>query len=216
MGDMTGRAIVGNSTVSPDGRYIVYSSDLTGTRHIWRMDIDGSNAVQLTDGGGEDHPECSPDGKWVYYTDVSSEEYSLWRVPIDGGKSEQLIDEFINFPAASPDGKLLACIYVEPTSPWRLAVFSIEDGRQLKVFPNTIQGSTALRWTPDGRAITYGENPIGSSKIWIQPLEGGPPKKLFEVDTDRVLDFDWSPDGKQLACIRGIWTRNIVLVTKFR
>jgi Tol biopolymer transport system component/DNA-binding winged helix-turn-helix (wHTH) protein len=216
MGDMTGRAIVGNSTVSPDGRYIVFSSDLTGTRHIWRMDIDGSNQVQLTEGGGEDHPECSPDGKWVYYTDVSSEEYSLWKVPIEGGNTEQLIDEFINYPAASPDGKLLACIYVEPTSPWRLAVFSTEDGRPIKVFPNAIQGSTALRWTPDGRAITYGENPIGSSKIWTQPLEGGPPKKMIEIDADRVLDFDWSPDGKQLACIRGIWTRNIVLVTKFR
>ena len=216
MGDMTGRAIVGNSTVSANGRYIVYSSDLTGTRHIWRMDIDGSNQVQLTAGGGEDHPDCSPDGKWVYYTDVSSEEYSLWRVPIDGGKSEQLIDEFINFPAVSPDGKLLACIYVEPTSPWRLAVFSTEGGQALKVFPNVIQGSTALRWTPDGRGITYGENPIGSSKIWIQPLEGGPPRKMIETETDRVFDFDWSPDGKQLACIRGIWARNIVLVTKFR
>ena len=71
MGDMTGRAIVGNSTVSPDGRYIVYSSDLTGTRHIWRMNIDGSNPVRLTGGGGEDRPACSPDGQWVFYTNVS-------------------------------------------------------------------------------------------------------------------------------------------------
>jgi Tol biopolymer transport system component len=216
MGDMTGRAIAANSTVSPDGRYIVYSSDLTGTRHIWRMDIDGSNPVQLTQGGGEDYPNCSPDGKWVFFTDISSEEYTIWKAPIDGGNAEQVISEFTNFAAVSPDGKLIACFYVEPTSPWKLAVFPIEGGQAITVFPNIIQGSPPPRWTPDGRGITYGENSIGASRIWVQPLAGGPPRKLIEIETDRVFDFDWSRDGKSLACVRGTWPRNIVLVKNFR
>ena len=100
--------------------------------------------------------------------------------------------------------------------PWKLAVFPSEGGEAVKVFPNLIQGSAALRWTPDGRGITYGENSIGASKIWVQPLEGGPPRKLIEFETDRVQDFVWSPDGKQLAYVRGIMAKNIVLVTKFR
>jgi Tol biopolymer transport system component/DNA-binding winged helix-turn-helix (wHTH) protein len=215
VGDMTGRAIVGHSTVTTDGRYIVYISDITGTRHIWRMDIDGSNPIQLTDGIGEDHPTCSPDGKWVFYMSLNPDKPSLWKVGIAGGEPVKIIDAFTSVPVISPDGKLIACLYAEPNSPWQIAVFSIEGGQPIKLFPN-IESPNVIRWTPDGRGITYGENPIGASKISIQPLDGGPPKRLIEVETDRIFDFDWSPDGKQLACIRGIWAKNIVLIKNFR
>jgi Tol biopolymer transport system component len=140
----------------------------------------------------------------------------LWKVPIDGGESVKLTDLIVHIPAVSPDGKLMACLNFEQDSPWRIAVFPLDGGQPVKFFPNSVQGATALRWTPDGRNLTYSENPIGASKIWIQPLEGGPPKKLIELETDRVFDFDWSPDGKHMACIRGIWAKNIVLVKNFR
>lgn len=216
MGDMTGRARPGSSTVSPDGRYIIYSSDLTGTRHIWRMNIDGSNPVQLTDGAGEDQPTCSPDGKWVFYVSLSIGEPALWRVSIEGGEPVRLIDTFVSAHSVSPDGKLIAALYVDNETTWRLGVFPVEGGKPAKVFPNPVQGTTAVRWTPDGRNITYSENPIGTSKIWIQPLDGGPPRKFIEIETDRVFDLEWSPDGRQLACIRGIWARNMVLIKNFK
>lgn len=216
MGDMTGRARPGSSSVSPDGRYIVFSSDLTGTRHIWRVNVDGSNPVRLTDGVGEEQPTCSPDGKWVFYTSLSIGEPALMRVSIDGGEAVKVIDSFVSAASVSPDGKLIAALYVDKENTWRLAVFPFEGGEPEKVFPNSVQGVTAVRWTPDGRNITYSENPIGTSKIWIQPLDGGPPRKFIEIDTDRVFDLEWSPDGRQLACIRGIWARNIALIKNFR
>ena len=216
MGDMTGRARAGSSTVSPDGRYIIYSSDLTGTRHIWRMNIDGSNPVQLTDGVGEEHPTCSPDGKSVFYVSLSIGEPALWRVSIDGGEPVKLIDTFVEAHEVSPDGKLIAALFVDNENIWRLGVFPVEGGKPAKVFPNPVQGTTAVRWTPDGRNITYSENPIGTSKIWIQPLDGGPPRKFAEIETDKVFDLEWSPDGRQLACIRGIWARNMALIKNFR
>jgi TolB protein len=67
-GELTGRAYMGSPQVSPDGRYVVFSSDLKGERHIWRMNIDGGNPVQLTNGTGGDSPNFSPDGRWVFYT----------------------------------------------------------------------------------------------------------------------------------------------------
>ncbi|HST23415.1 MAG TPA: hypothetical protein VLR90_20045, partial [Blastocatellia bacterium] len=216
MGDMTGRARVHASTVTADGRYIVYVSDLTGTRHIWKMNIDGSNAIQLTDGAGEDQPTCSPDGKWVFYVSMEPGMLYLQKVPIEGGESVKLSDLYVHMPAVSPDGKLIAFLTFSGDSPWRIAIFPVEGGQPVKFLPNNVQGATALRWTPDGRALTYSENPIGSSRIWIQPLAGGPPRKLIELETDRVYDFDWSPDGKHLACIRGIWARNIIMVKNFR
>ena len=221
MGDQTGRAYVGWAMASPDGRYIVYSSDLTGVRRIWRMNPDGSNPVQLTNGEGESHPYCSPDGRWVVYTKLERkgiDRPTLWRVSIDGGESTQLTDEFTAYPSVSPDGKMIACFYSEAHSPWKLAVYPFDGGAPIKTFPVPIPDTSSMivRWTPDGQALTYAENPIGASKIWIQPLAGGPPKLLAEFGTDRIFGFGWSPDGKHLACVRGNWAFNAVMIKDFK
>lgn len=218
LGDMTGRAIVWYARVTPDGRHILYASDLSGTRHIWRMDIDGGNPVQLTNGGGEDHPSPTPDGKWVVFTSKGSDNPSLWKVPIDGGEPVRLTTDFTAFPEVSPDGKLIACLHSEldPGASYKVAVIPAEGGEPLKIFNATTPGAVPLRWTRDGRGITYGENPIGTSSVWVQPLDGGPSKKLVELGNDRVFAFDWSPDGKRLACVRGRWAANVVLIRGFK
>jgi hypothetical protein len=74
------------------------------------------------------------------------------RVSIDGGEPVRLIDTFVSAHAVSPDGKLIAALYVDNETTWRLGVFSVEGGQPVKVFPNSLQGTTAVRWTPDGRA----------------------------------------------------------------
>ncbi|WP_027377231.1 M20/M25/M40 family metallo-hydrolase [Kaistella palustris] len=42
------------AVVSPDGKYIVFTSDRSGDLELWRMDIDGKNLIQLTSGLGYD------------------------------------------------------------------------------------------------------------------------------------------------------------------
>jgi Tol biopolymer transport system component len=214
-GDAAGKAYFGYSTASPDGRYIVFSCDLAGARNIWRMNIDGSNLTRLTTGDGEDQPAFSPDGRWVVYTRLVADRWSMWRVSIDGGEAVKLTDALTGYPAVSPDGKLIACYYYETKTGVSLALIRFEGGDPIKVFDTELQSPFLIRWTPDGRGLTYAENPIGTSKIWIQPVEGGPPRKLVEFETDRIFGFDWSRDGKQLACVRGIWSANAVVIKNF-
>lgn len=214
-GDRTGRAVVGYSAVSTDGRYIVFYSDITGTRHVWRMNIDGSNPVQLTNGNGEDHPHISPDSRWVVFTrrvSKDSERPTLWKVSIDGGEPVQLTKSITAYPAVSPDGKSVACFYAAKESDsWRIAIFPFEGGEPVKIFPTYINASPNVRWTPDGRGLTYADNTAGASKIIIQPLDGSEPEQLIEFN-DEIFGFDWSRDGKQLACVRGVWAANAVLI----
>ncbi|MEW6128085.1 MAG: winged helix-turn-helix domain-containing protein [Acidobacteriota bacterium] len=218
-GELTGRAYFGQATVSPDGRYIVYASDMAGALHLWRMNRDGSNPLQLTNGEGEENPDVSPDGEWVIYTKRETRESkkpTTWKVSIDGGEPQPLIESFTAYPAVSPDGKLIACIYAENYSdPGRIALFPIAGGEPIKIFPTPVL-LTRLRWTPDGRGIAYSENPLGTAKILMQFLDKEPPEKLLEFENDRIFGFAWSRDGKALACVRGIWAGNVVLIKNFK
>ncbi len=222
LGDLTGRVNAGLGTVTPDGRYIVYYSDLNGgVRHIWRMDIDGGNPIQLTNGAGEDRPACSPDGRWVIYTRLEtkdSDRPTLWKVSLDGGAPVQLTDEWANSPAVSPDGKLIACLYAEAGN-WegKLAVLPFEGGPPLKIFRQPASGASYVAWMPDGRGLVYAENPDDdASALWVQPLDGGSPRQLARFENDRIFGFDWSRDGRQLVCVRGLLATNVVLIKDFK
>jgi len=72
-----------------------------------------------------------------------------------------------------------------------------------------------LRWTPDGRALTYIDTVNGVSNIWSLPVDGGPPKQLTDFKTDQIFSFDFSPDGK-LAVSRGTQTSDVILIRDFR
>jgi serine/threonine protein kinase/dipeptidyl aminopeptidase/acylaminoacyl peptidase len=203
------------SAVSPDGRYIVFDSSRSGgfsTFYVWRMNIDGTNPKQLTYGANEYFPACSPDGKWVYYTPINdSGKPSLWRVPIDGGDAARLTDYVSVRPAVSPDGKLIACTYHDgqPTSPTKIALVPSEGGQPARVLD--LQASL-YQWSWDGKAIIYLDTKGGVSNLWSRPIDGGPPKQLTNFNGDRIFTFDWSRDGKQLVCARGVQTTDVILI----
>ena len=69
-----------------------------------------------------------------------------------------------------------------------------------------------IRWTVDGRALTYIDTQGGVSNIWIQPLDGGPRQQLTNFSSDLIFYYDWSPDGKKLALARGSKTSDVVLI----
>ncbi|HKQ74731.1 MAG TPA: winged helix-turn-helix domain-containing protein [Blastocatellia bacterium] len=225
-GELAGSAYVGNANVSPNGRYVFFASDLKGNRHIWRMNINGGDPAQLTNGTGEDNPYCSPDGRWVFYTRLEkagADRPTIGRVSIDGGEMQQLTEAFTANPSVSPDGKLFACLQAEGPGPfpWNIAVYSIngpvEGRRPIKIFSQPILITQTVRWTPDGRGLTYYDNPAsGAAKLWIQPLDGGEPKPLAAFETDRIFGLDWSRDGNYLACVRGLWATNVVLIKGFK
>jgi Tol biopolymer transport system component/aminoglycoside phosphotransferase (APT) family kinase protein len=215
-------SVNGRPSVSPDGRYIVFGSDRAGTRtrNIWRVDSDGSNPVQLTSGEGETWPTFSPDGRWVIYSAIVSGKYSLRKVPIDGGDPIQLTGT-VGFliPSVSPDGKMIAYVDREERagSPDRIVVIPFEGGDPVKTFdlPPTFEHA-AVRWTPDGRALTFTDIRNGVENIWTQPLGGGAPRQITDFKSEGIGMFDWSRDGKQLALWRGTENRNVVLINDFR
>ena len=205
------------ASATPDGRYVVFGSARPGTQ-IWRVDIDGGNAKLLTDSPGF-NPTISPDGEWVVYTTFGPGGFSIWKVSIDGGEPEQITKTYSSAASISPDGKLIACYHLdERTGTQKIAIIPFAGGEPLKVFepPPIDAGTYPVRWTHDGRALTYIVNRGGVSNIWIQPLDDSAPRQLTDFRSERIFAFDWSRDGKWLALARGPEQRDVVLMSNFK
>jgi eukaryotic-like serine/threonine-protein kinase len=202
-------------TASPDGRYIVFASRRGATFNLWRINMDGSDLRQLTS-GYDSEPHCAPDNQTVIYLSYRNGYWSLWRIGIDGGEPQQLVDQPTDETAISPDGKWIAYIYLdEQQKRWRIAVMAFTGGPPDKTFDKPQSLDSRLRWAPNSRNLYYTVKEGRAQNIWMQPLDGGPPRPLTHFASEELFDFDWSRDGRQIVCTRGIYNSEVVLIKNF-
>jgi Tol biopolymer transport system component len=205
-----------NPKITPDGRYIVFMSLRNDQANISRMNLDGSDATQLTNGNNDWDPTVTPDSRWVIYTSQRSGKPYLWKVSIEGGDAVQLTDKYTNSPEVSPDGKWIVCSYrKDDNSTWRYAVIPYEGGEPSKVF-DLLGKKGNFRWSQDGQSLLYLRDTEGGiTNIWSMPLNDKPPKQLTDFKTEQIFNFTMSHDGKKLALARGTETSDVVLIKDF-
>jgi Tol biopolymer transport system component len=203
--------------VTPDGRFIVYESGRDGAQHIWRADIDGRNATRLTNGTSDRTPICSRDGQWVIYVAREADRIpKLRKVPIGGGESIQLTSEYGMYPAISPDGKTIAYFYMDMKGEHRrrhIKLIPAEGGAPIKTFTAPPNFGLVLRWAPSGDSLTYRAG--NATAIWRLPLDGSPPSPLMTLAGQHLYDFNYSPDGRQLAYSSGPDLSDVILIRHF-
>ncbi|HQR29645.1 MAG TPA: hypothetical protein PLL32_04485 [Anaeromyxobacteraceae bacterium] len=97
---------------SPDGRWIAFTSYRGGDIAIWKMRPDGSNAVQLTQGEGDDYfPSWSPDGTRIAFQRNGPGTRIVGIVGADGGTPRFLpIAGRVGNPAWHPVADAIAVI----------------------------------------------------------------------------------------------------------
>lgn len=118
---------VDGSEYSPDGKFIYYNANPTGTMQIWRMKPDGSAKEQLTfDEYHNWFPHISPDGKWMVFIsfppDIEPSSHPSYKrvmlrlMPLTTGGGPKVIAHLyggqgtINVPSWSPDSKRIAFV----------------------------------------------------------------------------------------------------------
>ena len=207
----------GNPNACADGRYLVFDLGLPGSDsqdNIWRVDLPGGNLKQLTHGKNDSHAICSPDSRWIYYIE-QKEAGTLARVPIDGGPAQAIS----NLPISesqfdvSPDGKLAAFGTIQHTGEHkeRLALVDTASGQAKMTEFDRIRFGL-LRFSPDGKAVVYPARQNGVDNLWLQPLDGSQGRQITDFTSERIYDFHWSFDGKQLAIVRGHTESDVVLI----
>ena len=186
--------------------------------NIWRMDLDGSNQTQLTQGS---RPLWTIDNQVIFFSGAEGQT-SVWKVPISGENPVRLTNYTSTTQAVSPtDGKIAIGFFdkAKPERP-RTAVIAPDGGAPIKVFDfpeffgtlsNGYYGQR-IAWTVDGKALTYLDTKDGVSNIWAQPIDGSPKRQLTNFKADLIFNYAWSRDGKKLALARGSKTSDVVLI----
>ena len=189
--------------------------------NLWRLSSSTGELKQITFGRGDTQPSCTPDGKSIFY--INFEKVSrILKIPIDGGAPVELAHGNVFFPFVSPDGTLLAYGRTDGQGANQKSQFivqKVEGGAKVYEF-EAPAFFTELKWTADGRALTYVLNSTGNTQnVYMQPLSGGPPIQLthFNSEPASISTYAWSRDGKKFAVTRARYNdADVVIFTGFK
>ena len=102
----------------------------------------------------------------------------------------------------------------DPYPQYKIALLDLSSGKS----PHLIEAderisSGGLSFTPDGKAVAYPIRENGVDNLWVQPLSGGSAgRQITSFNSERILTFRWSPDGKSLAILRSHTDSDVVLI----
>jgi Tol biopolymer transport system component len=166
----------------------------------------------LTSGLSEHTPSCSKDGRWVYYVDNNDNHY-LKRVSINGGSPQTVVNFSLGNYTLSPDGMQVASLEVrELDHKLMLRLDSTESHRMAYHDMDQRALEEGLAFSPDGKAVVYIVREKGVDNLWAQALDGSAAKPLTHFTADKILRFNYSPDGSQVAIERGESESDVVLL----
>lgn len=213
--DMMAMRRLGDISVSPDGRWVLYSAtdvDLTRntrTSHLWIIPITGGPGRALTDSMvGESDGRFSPDGKQILFESARKGGQQIWLADFNTtngtiGEPHPLTSLSTETDGAmwSPDGKNI--LFVSDVYPDchddACNQRRDEERAQSKVKARIFTHLLYRHWdhfTDDKR-----------SHLFLVPAAGGTPRDLNPGDEHDVPTFqlegptqyDISPDGKEVA-----------------
>jgi serine/threonine protein kinase/Tol biopolymer transport system component len=191
-------------TLSPDGRFVAYASDVDGDWDIYLMRTSGGNPINLTAGSGEAdmQPAFSPDGEKIAFR---SERNSggIFAMGATGESVVRVTDHGFN-PTWTPDGSELVFSTESVTenplsrvieSPLWAVNIATREIRQLAEVTDGVQPSVS----PDGKRVAYWGllTDTGQRDIWTVGIDG---TGVVPVTADAPVDWNpvWSPDGSFL------------------
>src|ERR1019366_6859346 len=149
--------------LSLDGHQIVFGSQRTGRREIWKSNADGSGPVQLTSFEGHaGTPRWSPDSKWIAF-DYRPENHShVYLIDAEGRNLRMVVSgEYENGVASwSRDG---ASLYFASnrTGEWQVWRRELATGRETQM---THHGGKAAFESFDGKTLYYSK--LDGAGVW--------------------------------------------------
>ncbi len=201
---------VSSAAWSPDGKYIVLSTNLTGRMNLWKVPIAGAWPIQLVQSDDREiQADCSPDGQWVAYAQDSggNEQYQIFMVPSNGGAALNITNNpDIRFmePHFSPSSRQLAVTRKEHSSPATgIALINLETKQVRDLTHEATKNHfwSLAGWSADGKSLyaTRFDTSFADSSAYRIDVDSGGVEELTPHTGDRLVSADSvSPDGRTL------------------
>jgi Tol biopolymer transport system component/C-terminal processing protease CtpA/Prc len=189
---------------SPDGKKLAFSSDRTGNRDLFVMDLGTREVRQLTfHSADDDAPAWSPDGRFIAFQStrdsnldlaLNNTVWDLWKMPAEGGTATRITRFRGENPSWSADGKWIAFDrYSSGYGDGEHNIFIIaSDGSGLPTeLASGAEDSRHPTFAGTSLYFAHEANGIASSSfrnVWKTALGGGP---LFQVTGHRGGQVRW-------------------------
>ena len=146
----------GDPAWTPDGSWIVFSSDRAGAPTLWRVAPAGGQPEPLTNGAGKDSsPAISPDGKTLIYTNARNS-WRLMLLDVVSGAQKDLLSQRQNIamPTFSPDGERIA-FFQKIEGDQHVFVIGADGAGLRQVTRERGQQNIMPSWSGDGKSLYF-------------------------------------------------------------
>ena len=223
--------------VSPDGRWVMYSSYSKDSIELWALDLNARQSRQLTFNSAVNvEPRFSPDGKRVAFVSTAYKgHFHIFLADFENGELRNVqratgetrsdlpryyygaVDHEVS-PVWSRDGSELLFVsnrgHIYGTGGfWRMKAQPGAEAHEIYYEETTWKARPDF--SPDGKRLVYASY-LGQQwhQLWLIPSDGGNAFPLSYGDFDNI-NPRWSRDGREIAFIsnRGgntsLWTQEI-------
>lgn len=212
---------VGASSISPDGKFIVYNQNHTegvGAIYIRQTDTNIETRLVTHERGEFGTKIFSPDGVYVFYIvrDATHSDYRIYRVPVLGGSPVRLVENISSYPhfILAPDGSQVAFVRYDGEKKLSSLVAVRLDGSGAEQILATrsfqeMSFQTDGAWSPDGQKIVLPVKTAAATKNYSQETVN---VMSFDVSTGELKNFTeetwsaigmmrWMPDASGVVVI---------------
>jgi dipeptidyl aminopeptidase/acylaminoacyl peptidase len=201
---------IGRPDWSPDGKTIVFVSNISGRNNLWLVPAEGGWPLQLTvSDQRQTAPAWSPDGKWIaYQSDYDGDEqWDIFLVSPKTGmvvnltRTREIAEED---PTWSPDGRYLAYMVKPKTSSvYEIDIYDTLERKVQHLTSNTPKDkfNSGPIWSKDGKWIVYTQDDAKgtNSNVFIAEVATSKGLLLTPHEGEALYRANAiAPDGKLL------------------
>jgi eukaryotic-like serine/threonine-protein kinase len=197
---------------SPDGKWLLFSSNRSGNNDLWRLNRESGELQRLTDNEAQDwDPAPSPDGRYLLFSSNRSGRYQIWMAEADGSSPRQVTDlENAQNPTMTADGDWIVFTR-QGAAADEIGIWKIRpDGRDLTLIRKT-SNAFIPETSPDGRFAAYnGSNSLNGARI-VRIADG----ETVPMSAGGGARFRWSVEGGKTFLWAIVSTPNDTTIRRF-